>query len=184
MCAPLVCVCDLIRLTMHEYHEFSLRHPTTAGFDVCMFAYGPSGSGKSFSMTGAGPDCALKLQGIIPRISRDVFQRTRSIGDNDPNIEFKITASMLEIYVDKIYDLLIPANEYNIATRPHLDMQMSNVKGLSQCPVNSERDVTALLVRGFQNQYKAPTGTHVCAYMCVCVQEIISYNVHIFCCAL
>jgi hypothetical protein len=30
------------------------------GYDVCMFAYGQSGSGKSFSMTGTGPKCAQK----------------------------------------------------------------------------------------------------------------------------
>ena len=40
-------------------------------------------------------------------------------------------------------------------------MQMDDVKGLSQLPVAAENDVTDLLVRGFGNQTKAPTGLNV-----------------------
>ena len=68
---------------------------------------------------------------------------------------------MLEIYLGKIYDLLIPAAEYNIKTREELQMQLDDVKGLSQLPVQTEEDVTDLLVRGFGNQTKAPTGLNV-----------------------
>jgi hypothetical protein len=68
---------------------------------------------------------------------------------------------MLEIYVGSIYDLLIAPEEYSIKTRPALDMQMDSVAGLSQLPVATEDDVTDLLVRGFGNQTKAPTGLNV-----------------------
>lgn len=131
------------------------------GYDVCMFAYGQSGSGKSFSMTGTGPKCGAKWKGMIPRISNDNFVRSKAAEESDPNISFKITASMLEIYLDDIYDLLIPKEMYDIKTRKALQMQMDNVDGLSNLPVATEDDVTDLLVRGFGNQTKAPTGLNV-----------------------
>lgn len=129
------------------------------GYDVCMFAYGQSGSGKSFSMTGTGPKCAQKWKGMIPRISADTFKRVKQ--ESDSNISYKTTASMLEIYLDDIYDLLIPPESYNIKTRPALKMEMDTVNGLVELPVAAEEDVTDLLVRGFGNQTKAPTGLNV-----------------------
>lgn len=144
---------DLIgRKLLHEFWD---------GYDVCMFAYGQSGSGKSFSMTGTGPKCAPKWKGNIPRICADTFRMADQITANSENTTIKITASMLEIYVEKIYDLLIPPEEYNINTRVGLEMQMDDVIGLTQLPVRSEDDVTDLLVRGFGNQTKAPTGLNV-----------------------
>ena len=68
---------------------------------------------------------------------------------------------MLEIYVGEIYDLLIHPKDYNIKTRPALKMQLDSVVDLSQLPVTCEDDVTDLLVRGFGNQTKAPTGLNV-----------------------
>jgi hypothetical protein len=45
------------------------------GFNATIFAYGQTGSGKSFSMNGAaGPE----LEGIIPRMNKDLFQRIES----------------------------------------------------------------------------------------------------------
>mmetsp|Transcript_41479 Transcript_41479/g.81338 ORF Transcript_41479/g.81338 Transcript_41479/m.81338 type:complete len:936 (+) Transcript_41479:90-2897(+) len=129
------------------------------GYDVCMFAYGQSGAGKSFSMTGTGPKCAAMWKGIIPRICNDTFVKADELTTELET--FKITASMLEIYVGKIYDLLIPPEEYNIKTRKELSMQLDSVNGLSDLPVKSEGDVTDLLVRGFGNQTKAPTGLNV-----------------------
>ncbi len=131
------------------------------GYDVCMFAYGQSGAGKSFSMTGTGPKCGAKWKGVIPRICNDTFQRTAKVQAEDPNTKFRVTASMLEIYVGRIYDLLIPPEEYDIHTRIELFMQLDDVSGLSWLPVATEDDVTDLLVRGFGNQTKAPTGLNV-----------------------
>jgi hypothetical protein len=108
-----------------------------------------------------GPKCAAKFKGIIPRIAKDTFGRANEILTSDENVTFKITASMLEIYVGSIYDLLIAPEAYSIKTRPALDMQMDSVSGLSQLPVATEDDVTDLLVRGFGNQTKAPTGLNV-----------------------
>merc|ERR1719201_1215681 len=43
------------------------------GFNCCIFAYGQTGAGKSFSMMGA--QNPSHLQGLIPRICNQLFSR-------------------------------------------------------------------------------------------------------------
>jgi hypothetical protein len=64
------------------------------GFNVSLFAYGQTGSGKSFSMVGYGTE-----KGIIPRACEVIFQR---IDANDSDIVFKVEASMMEIYNERV----------------------------------------------------------------------------------
>jgi kinesin family member 5 len=73
------------------------------GFNGTIFAYGQTGSGKSFTMEGirSNPD----LAGIIPRMFDHLF---KCISEADPDIEFSIKCSYLEIYMEKIMDLLDP----------------------------------------------------------------------------
>jgi hypothetical protein len=65
---------------------------------------------------------------VIPRICNETFQTADEQEKQADNVHFKITASMLEIYVERIYDLLIPAEEYSIKTREELFMQLDYVK--------------------------------------------------------
>lgn len=63
-----------------------------------MFAYGQTGSGKTFTM--AGNEAA---PGIIPQSMHQVFENVR----NSPQSKtFALKASMMEIYDEKMYDLL------------------------------------------------------------------------------
>lgn len=51
-----------------------------------------------------GPDIEnLEMQGIIPRMVRTVFNRIETASEN---IEFTVKISMIEIYMEKIKDLL------------------------------------------------------------------------------
>ena len=71
------------------------------GYNGTIFAYGQTGSGKSWSMEGIRGDdeCA----GIIPRMFDNLFLL---ISQADPDIEFTIKCSYMEIYMEKIKDLL------------------------------------------------------------------------------
>ena len=71
------------------------------GYNGTIFAYGQTGSGKSFSMEGVRTDPNLK--GIIPRMFDFLFE---CIAKADEDIEFNIKCSYLEIYMEKIMDLL------------------------------------------------------------------------------
>ena len=72
------------------------------GYNGTIFAYGQTGSGKSFTMEG-GNLYDEKLKGLIPRMFEYLFKKIR---DADSKIEFSIKCSYLEIYMEKICDLL------------------------------------------------------------------------------
>lgn len=50
----------------------------------------------------------MELQGIIPRMVRTVFNRIETASEN---VEFTVKISMIEIYCEKIKDLLDPAKD-------------------------------------------------------------------------
>lgn len=55
------------------------------GYNVCIFAYGQTGAGKSYTMMGkSDPD----NEGIIPRLCKDLFQKVGD--DNDPDIQYSV----------------------------------------------------------------------------------------------
>ena len=65
------------------------------GYNCCCFAYGQTGAGKSYSMVGYGVNL-----GIIPVASAEIFKRIQET--SNPNISFEVTASMLEIYNERV----------------------------------------------------------------------------------
>lgn len=67
------------------------------GYHGTVFAYGMTGTGKTFSMQGTGPS-----PGVIPLAITDIFSYIRE----NPGREFLLRVSYLEIYNEKIYDLL------------------------------------------------------------------------------
>ena len=72
------------------------------GFNGTIFAYGQTSSGKTFTMEGPSID-SDENQGIIPRMMDEVFD---CIMRANESIEFTVKVSFLEIYNEKIHDLL------------------------------------------------------------------------------
>ncbi|KAK9122510.1 hypothetical protein Sjap_012112 [Stephania japonica] len=68
------------------------------GYNACIFAYGQTGTGKTFTMEGQ-PDCP----GIVPLAIEALFKQAA-----DSCHSFHFTFSMLEIYMGNLRDLLIP----------------------------------------------------------------------------
>ena len=72
------------------------------GFNGTVFAYGQTSSGKTHTMT--GPDMMNKeTRGVIPRMVSHVFEQ---IAMANSDMEFTVKVSMIEIYMEKIQDLL------------------------------------------------------------------------------
>lgn len=71
------------------------------GYHCCLFAYGQTGSGKSYSMVGYGTN-----KGIVPIACDEIFKRIAA--NDNPNLSFQVEFSMLEIYNEKVQDLLSP----------------------------------------------------------------------------
>ncbi len=73
------------------------------GSNVCLFAYGQTGAGKSFSMLGKSEP--PEMQGIIPRTCREIFKVIEKDKVN-PLITSEVSIQVVEIYCEMINDLL------------------------------------------------------------------------------
>ena len=74
------------------------------GYNGTILAYGQTSSGKTYTMTGRnGVDGNDLEKGIIPRMVQDIFKKIKEAPDD---IEFSIKVSMIEIYNERIRDLL------------------------------------------------------------------------------
>jgi kinesin family protein C2/C3 len=74
------------------------------GFDVCIFAYGATGSGKTFTMTGPIAD-----RGLNPRALQDVLAHAERRRGEDESVELRVC--MFEIYNNTLRDLMGEAAE-------------------------------------------------------------------------
>ena len=117
------------------------------GYHCCLFAYGQTGAGKSYSMVGYGEN-----KGIVPISCNEIFRR---IGENkDPDKSYEVQVSMLEIYNEKVQDLLINPNK-----RPSSGLKIRESKvlgifvdGLSKHPVTSYDEISRKMDDGYNNR--------------------------------
>ena len=117
------------------------------GYHCCLFAYGQTGSGKSYSMVGYGAN-----KGIVPISCEEIFKR---IGNNkDPSLHYEVEVSMLEIYNEKVQDLLVPINK-----RPPSGLKIRESKALgvfvadlTKYPVSSYEEISNKMDEGYQNR--------------------------------
>ncbi|XP_042829597.1 kinesin-like protein KIFC2 isoform X2 [Panthera tigris] len=76
------------------------------GYSVCIFTYGQTGTGKTYSMEGPPED-----PGIAPRALQSLFQEMGTEGQH------RVTLSMVEIYNEAVRDLLAPGPPERLAVR-------------------------------------------------------------------
>ncbi|KAH7926331.1 kinesin heavy chain [Leucogyrophana mollusca] len=112
------------------------------GYNGTVFAYGQTGSGKTFTMMGADID-SQDLKGIIPRITEQIFQ---SIVESDAHLEYVVKVSYMEIYLERIRDLLAPQND-NLQVHEEKSKGVY-VKNLSDYYVSSAREVYEIMRQG------------------------------------
>ena len=112
------------------------------GYNGTVFAYGQTGAGKSYTMMGADIDDE-EQRGIIPRIVEQMFA---SILRSPENIEYTVRVSYMEIYMEKIRDLLVPQND-NLPVHEEKNRGVY-VKGLLEIYVSSVLEVFEVMRRG------------------------------------
>ena len=71
------------------------------GYNGTIFAYGPTGTGKTHTMFGDIED--EKMRGVVPRAASAIFNY---IYKSDSEVDFVVKCSMLEIYREILNDLL------------------------------------------------------------------------------
>lgn len=129
----------------HEVFDYGVKDivkDVLDGYNGTVFAYGQTGSGKTFTMMGADID-SEELKGIIPRITEQIFQ---SIVESDAHLEYMVKVSYMEIYLERIRDLLAPQND-NLQVHEEKSRGVY-VKNLSDYYVSSAREVYEIMRQG------------------------------------
>jgi len=124
-----------------------------SGYNSTIFAYGQTGTGKTFTMEGFTFDYLDPNRGIIPRTIEDIFKYIEN--NTNSNTTFIIRATYLQIYNEQISDLLKPEKK-NLSIRESKQKGLY-VESLSEWAVRSPNDIYALLERGSQSRAKANT---------------------------
>ena len=124
-----------------------------SGYNSTIFAYGQTGTGKTYTMEGFSYDYLSPKKGLIPRAIENIFKYIENNSNSDTTFIIRVT--YLQIYNESIDDLLK-------SEKKHLSIRESHkkgiyVEGLSEWAVCSPNDIYALLERGAQSRIRAQT---------------------------
>ena len=137
----------------------SLLDHVLDGYSATVFAYGPTGSGKTYTITGR-PDSILKYgsgdasDGIVIRSVEALFDKIR--GQQRDGLQFKVRTSCVEIYNENVLDLF----KYNRSAggKNYLPVKFDTkrasffVGDLSYGKCNSVEDLLRLYMKGLRNR--------------------------------
>eukprot|EP01065_Artemidia_motanka_P002460 TRINITY_DN11179_c1_g2_i1.p1 TRINITY_DN11179_c1_g2~~TRINITY_DN11179_c1_g2_i1.p1 ORF type:complete len:1629 (+),score=648.50 TRINITY_DN11179_c1_g2_i1:36-4889(+) len=135
-----------------------------AGYNTCIFAYGQTSSGKTYTMMGdsqGGDD----TRGIIPRACQDIFNRigdtarpsARSTGSDERIQSYEVVGSYYEIYNEKVYDLLDNDKTADgLRVREH-PLTGPYVEGLRTVTVALHDEVVLLMQQGNRRRHTNQT---------------------------
>ncbi|XP_048887388.1 kinesin-like protein KIFC3 isoform X2 [Brienomyrus brachyistius] len=120
------------------------------GYNVCIFAYGQTGAGKTYTMEGVADN-----PGINQRALQLLFSE---VSEKAPDWEFRITVSMVEIYNETLRNLLgdNPSEKLEIKMCPDGSGQLY-VPGLTEISVQSVEDINRVFSLGYVNRATACT---------------------------
>uniref|UniRef100_A0A8C2WQ21 Kinesin family member 1B n=1 Tax=Cyclopterus lumpus TaxID=8103 RepID=A0A8C2WQ21_CYCLU len=122
------------------------------GYNVCIFAYGQTGSGKSYTMMGRQEE---GQEGIIPMLCEDLFEKINE-HTNKEQLSYSVEVSYMEIYCERVRDLLNPKNKGNLRVREH-PLLGPYVEDLSKLAVTSYTDIADLMDAGNKARTVAAT---------------------------
>ncbi|CAI4232347.1 unnamed protein product [Auanema sp. JU1783] len=141
----------------YELTVLSLLDSFLKGFNCTILAYGQTGSGKTYTMGTAETTESItsNSRGIVPRFVEDLFNRINALTSEHET--YKVTVSMLEIYDEKIRDLLTTAPRDREGLQAREINGIVSVPGLSVREVDNLRQTMAALEEGCQQRSMGET---------------------------
>ncbi|KAF0882898.1 KIF19 protein, partial [Crocuta crocuta] len=120
-----------------------------SGYNATVFAYGPSGAGKTHTMLGMDAE-----PGIYLRTLSDLFWAIETCGCGDCSVSM----SYLEIYNEVIRDLLNPSSGF-------LDLREDSrgsiqIPGITEVSTSNAQEIMQLLTKGNRQRTQEPTATN------------------------
>ncbi|XP_041085084.1 kinesin-like protein KIF19 isoform X2 [Polyodon spathula] len=121
-----------------------------SGYNATVFAYGPTGAGKTYTMLGLDSE-----PGIYILTLNDLFKTIEAGSDN---MDYNVSMSYLEIYNEMIRDLLNPASGY-------LDLREDSkgeiqITGITEVSTNNAKEIMLLLTKGNKQRMQEPTAAN------------------------
>jgi hypothetical protein len=137
-----------------------------SGYNCSILAYGQTGSGKTFTMLNyvgqnasketLVSDRSISNNGLIPRIAEELLNIVSS--NKSPNIEYQIEVSFVEIYAEKIFDLLSDNKTDHSALKLHINPTVGTyIEGLTSIAVTNISQVMKLIEKGFKHRSTSST---------------------------
>lgn len=120
------------------------------GQNASVFAYGPTGAGKTHTMLGSATE-----PGVIPRAVQEVFHLVRLRQRREDGWDYAVDMSYLEIYNEKVLDLLSPST-LDLPIREDKDRNIL-VPGLTHTALASFSDFDSHFVPASLNRTTAST---------------------------
>lgn len=122
------------------------------GYNCCILAYGQTGSGKTYTMLNyAKQNSAITEFGLIPHIASELLTMS------SPNIEYQVAVSFVEIYAEKIFDLLSDTPE-KTSLKLHINPKIGTyIEGLTLVAVSSIDQIMRLIEKGFKHRSTSST---------------------------
>ena len=130
---------EAFQQVIYDQAVFGLVESVLEGYNGTIFAYGQTGCGKTYTMTGE-----MGSPGVIPNSFKHLFG---AISDTDKSKCFLVRCSYMEIYNEEIRDLL----HYDPTSRLELKEgkdQTVFVKGITMATVASLADMTRIMETG------------------------------------
>ncbi|XP_045115573.1 kinesin-like protein KIF19 isoform X2 [Portunus trituberculatus] len=141
---------DSTQIKVYEDTTQSLVKDVLDGFTAAVFAYGPTGAGKTYTMVGTPEQPGIMVQAL-----NDLFQ---CLNDPSRTTKTKITMSYLEIYNENIRDLLQPSGTLDL--REDAKTGVIQVAGLSEREISTTKEVMKLLTKGNKERTCEPTAAN------------------------
>ncbi|KAK3236045.1 hypothetical protein CYMTET_53795 [Cymbomonas tetramitiformis] len=130
------------------------------GTSACIFAYGSTGAGKTYSMI--GPGGGEKATGMMPLAAAELFRRTARLQqDAVGRSEFELRVSYVEVYCNRVRDLLAPREPRGegLALREAEDGRVY-AEGMTEIRVTSVQQLLRLERSGSKARSTEQTGVH------------------------
>ncbi|CAL7949030.1 unnamed protein product [Xylocopa violacea] len=131
------------------------------GYTCTVFAYGQTGTGKTFTMEGINTDPNFHWQtdssaGLIPRSLSHLFDKLQMLEIQ----EYSVRVSFLELYNEELFDLLSPSSGDGSKIRLYEDASKKGaviVHGLEEMTIHDVSEIYKVLERGSQRRQTAAT---------------------------
>uniref|UniRef100_A0A8C1MLX0 Kinesin-like protein KIF19 n=1 Tax=Cyprinus carpio TaxID=7962 RepID=A0A8C1MLX0_CYPCA len=121
-----------------------------AGYNATVFAYGPTGAGKTYTMLGLDSEPGIYIQTL-----NDLF---RAIEDSTEDLDCSVYMSYIEIYNEIIRDLLNPSSGYlELREDAKGEIRIAGITEFSTC---NAKEIMALLTKGNKQRTQESTAAN------------------------